>query len=93
MTKKLNPKLTSLDDLIQKEYGEIGSNKRDEFEEDFEIFKIGLIKNFEDLIEFEYGKIGSESRLEYEKSAHLFIKNEIIKNAKSSQNQTTKKKN
>lgn len=74
-------------------YGKKGTERRDELERNFEIFKIGLIKNFEDLIEFEYGKIGSESRLKYEKSADLFIKNEIIKIAKSSQNQTTKKKN
>ena len=43
MSKHLNPKLTSLDDLINQQYGEIGSNKRDEFEEGFEAFKIGVI--------------------------------------------------
>jgi hypothetical protein len=35
MSKNLNPKLTSLDDLIDQNYGEIGSSKRDEFEEGF----------------------------------------------------------
>ena len=43
MSKNLNPKLTSLDDLINQQYGEIGSNKRDEFEEGFEAFKIGVM--------------------------------------------------
>jgi DNA-binding XRE family transcriptional regulator len=43
MSKNLNPKLTSLDDLINQQHGEIGSNKRDEFEEGFEAFKIGVM--------------------------------------------------
>ncbi len=43
MSKNLNPKLTSLDDLINQQFGEIGSNKRDEFEEGFEAFKIGVM--------------------------------------------------
>ena len=43
MNKNLNPKLTSLDDLITKQYGEIGSAKRAEFEEGFEAFKIGVM--------------------------------------------------
>ena len=43
MSKNLNPKLTSLDDLIDQNYGEIGSSKRDEFEEGFEAFKIGVM--------------------------------------------------
>jgi hypothetical protein len=43
MSKNLNPKLTSLDDLINQNYGEIGSSKRDEFEEGFEAFKIGVM--------------------------------------------------
>jgi len=43
MSKKINTKLTSLDDLLNEEYGVIGSNKRDEFEEGFEAFKIGVM--------------------------------------------------
>jgi HTH-type transcriptional regulator / antitoxin HipB len=43
MSKRINTKLTSLDDLINQEYGVIGSNKRDEFEEGFEAFKIGVM--------------------------------------------------
>lgn len=43
MSKKINTKLTALDDLINQEYGVIGSNKRDEFEEGFEAFKIGVM--------------------------------------------------
>jgi DNA-binding XRE family transcriptional regulator len=43
MSNNINPKLTSLDDLIQKEYGAIGTSKRDEFEEGFEAFKIGVM--------------------------------------------------
>jgi DNA-binding XRE family transcriptional regulator len=41
--RNINPNLTSLDDLISQEYGEIGSSKRDEFEEVFEAFKIGVM--------------------------------------------------
>ncbi len=43
MSKKINTKLTSLDDLLNHEYGVIGSNKRNEFEEGFEAFKIGVM--------------------------------------------------
>ena len=43
MSKKINTKLTSLDDLLNEEYGVIGSNKRNEFEEGFEAFKIGVM--------------------------------------------------
>lgn len=43
MSKKINTKLTSLDDLLNQEYGVIGSNKRNEFEEGFEAFKIGVM--------------------------------------------------
>ncbi len=83
MNEKLKSKLTSLDDLINHQYDELGSSKRDKFEEGFTAFKIEQIKNFEDLIEFEHGKIGFESRIKYEKNANLFINNEMIKVAKS----------
>ena len=43
MNKKINTKLTSLDDLINQEYGAVGSNMRNEFEEGFEAFKIGVM--------------------------------------------------
>ncbi len=43
MSKKINTKLTSLDDILNQEYGVIGSNKRNEFEEGFEAFKIGVM--------------------------------------------------
>ena len=43
MNKKINTKLTSLDDLINQEYGAVGSNMRNEFEEGFEAFKIGVL--------------------------------------------------
>ena len=43
MSKKINTKLTSLDDVLNQEFGVIGSNKRNEFEEGFEAFKIGVM--------------------------------------------------
>lgn len=38
-----NKDLTSLDDLIDKEYGKKGSEKRNEFEKGFEDFKYGVL--------------------------------------------------
>jgi DNA-binding XRE family transcriptional regulator len=43
MSANVNPKLTSIDELIKNQYGDIGSTKRDEFEEGFEAFKIGVM--------------------------------------------------
>ncbi len=43
MSSNVNPKLTSIDELIKNQYGDIGSTKRDEFEEGFEAFKIGAM--------------------------------------------------
>jgi HTH-type transcriptional regulator/antitoxin HipB len=40
---KKNPNLTSLDDLINQKYGVFGTKERDEFEEGFETFKIGVL--------------------------------------------------
>ena len=40
MSANVNPKLTSIDELIKNQYGDIGSTKRDEFEEGFEAFKL-----------------------------------------------------
>lgn len=38
-----NKNLTSLDELIDKEYGEKGTEKRNEFEKGFEDFKYGVL--------------------------------------------------
>ena len=38
-----NDNLKSLDEFIEEQYGEIGSLKRDQFEEGFEEFKIGFL--------------------------------------------------
>ena len=43
MSVNVNPKLTSINELIKNQYGDIGSTKRDEFEEGFEAFKIGAM--------------------------------------------------
>jgi hypothetical protein len=43
MSTNVNPKLTSIDALIKNQYGDIGTTKRDEFEEGFEAFKIGAM--------------------------------------------------
>lgn len=43
MSKKSLNNLTSIDTLIQHQFGEIGTQKRDEFEEGFESFKIGVM--------------------------------------------------
>ena len=41
--KKLNEKLTSWDDHLDKKYGEIGTSSREKYEEEFEAFKIGVL--------------------------------------------------
>ncbi len=43
MSKNSVNKLTSIDSLIQQQFGELGTQKREEFEEGFEAFKIGVI--------------------------------------------------
>jgi len=40
---KKNPNLTSLSELIEKEYGERGTPKREEYERGFEEFKLGYL--------------------------------------------------
>ncbi|QLE01096.1 helix-turn-helix transcriptional regulator [Galbibacter sp. BG1] len=40
---KANKKLTSFDDHLNEQYGEIGSESRTKFEEEFEAFKIGVL--------------------------------------------------
>ena len=41
--KKLNKKLTSWDDHLDKKYGKIGTSSREKYEEEFEAFKIGVL--------------------------------------------------
>ena len=41
--KKLNKKLTSWDDHLDKKYGKIGTFSREKYEEEFEAFKIGVL--------------------------------------------------
>jgi len=43
MSKNKVNKLTSIDSLIQQQFGELGTQKREEFEEGFEAFKIGVM--------------------------------------------------
>ena len=38
-----NKNLTSLDQFIDKEIGEIGTNNRDQFENDYDAFKLGVL--------------------------------------------------
>lgn len=38
-----NKNLTSLDQFIDKEIGEIGTNNRDQFEDDYNAFKLGVL--------------------------------------------------
>jgi HTH-type transcriptional regulator/antitoxin HipB len=40
---KRNSKMKTLDNLIEEEYGTIGSSKRDKFEEGYESFKVGFL--------------------------------------------------
>ncbi|MEI7596609.1 MAG: helix-turn-helix transcriptional regulator [Bacteroidota bacterium] len=41
--KKLNNNLTSWDDHLDEKYGEIGTQSREKFEEEFESYKIGVL--------------------------------------------------
>jgi len=41
--KKLNEKLTSWDDHLDKKYKKIGTSSREKYEEEFESFKIGVL--------------------------------------------------
>ncbi|WP_343704221.1 helix-turn-helix transcriptional regulator [Chitinophaga sp.] len=43
MKKTGNSKLTGLDQFIEKEYGKRGTEKRDEFEAGYEVFKLGAL--------------------------------------------------
>ena len=43
MTKKVNKNLTSFADHIDKQYGKRGTIKREEYEEGFEAFKLGVM--------------------------------------------------
>lgn len=43
MKKTENIKLTGLDQFIEKEYGKRGTEKRDEFEAGYEVFKLGAL--------------------------------------------------
>lgn len=40
---KTNKNITSLDSLLDKKYGKKGAKKRDEWEQEFEAFKIGVL--------------------------------------------------
>ena len=39
----INKKLTSFDDHLDKQYGKIGTETREKFEEEFETFRIGVL--------------------------------------------------
>ena len=41
--KEKNKNLISLDQFLDKEIGEIGSKKREQFETEYEVFKLGVI--------------------------------------------------
>jgi HTH-type transcriptional regulator/antitoxin HipB len=41
--KKENKNLTSFEDHLNQQYGEIGTSERDKFEEGFEAFKLGVM--------------------------------------------------
>lgn len=43
MKQKTNNHLTSLDEFVDKQYGKRGSQKREAFEEGYEVFKIGFL--------------------------------------------------
>lgn len=40
---KTDKKITSFDDHLNEEYGQIGTETRDKFQEEFETFKIGVL--------------------------------------------------
>ncbi len=40
---KTNKKLTSFDDHLDEQYGKIGTETREKFEEEFETFRIGVL--------------------------------------------------
>ncbi len=40
---KTNKNITSWDDHIDKKYGKVGTESRDEYEEEFQTFKIGVL--------------------------------------------------
>lgn len=43
MTKKMNKNLTSFEDHLDKQYGKIGTEERERFEEGFEAFRLGVM--------------------------------------------------
>ena len=40
---KVNKRITSFDDHLDEQYGKIGTESRNEFQEEFETFKIGVL--------------------------------------------------
>lgn len=43
MQKKVNKNITTLDEILDKKYGEKGSAKREQWEEGFETFRLGVL--------------------------------------------------
>ena len=43
MKNKANKNLTSLDELLDKKYGKRGAKKREEWEQEFEAFRLGVL--------------------------------------------------
>ena len=43
MIKKMNKDITTLDELLDKKYGNPGNPKRDQWEQGFEVFRIGIM--------------------------------------------------
>jgi HTH-type transcriptional regulator/antitoxin HipB len=41
--KKTNKNITTLDEILDKKYGKIGSKKREKWEQDFESFRLGAM--------------------------------------------------
>tara|TARA_R110001599_G_scaffold288759_3_gene491708 strand:+ start:142 stop:444 length:303 start_codon:yes stop_codon:yes gene_type:complete len=40
---KIDKRITSFDDHLNEQYGEIGTESRDQFQEEFETYKIGML--------------------------------------------------
>lgn len=43
MKNKVNKNLTSFDELLNKKYGKRGDEKREEWEQEFEVFRLGVL--------------------------------------------------
>lgn len=46
---KKNKNITTLDELLEKKYGKVGEEKRDKFEQEFEVFRLAYLAEEETL--------------------------------------------